>query len=343
MKTDVNRLLRSIKRTSIAVESSGGLDCSIVIGMLRHSHLDPLLIAVDYERYEYRTERLIQLEVARGTRKTFLKIDGSRCLPFSLLTETPRHIIPSDHSVFYAFSKVIAALCRTEGIQVLISGDGFDELLGLELEQETKEIPIDFYPWMQVPPWANEHVFHPSGISYAPGASSWRLIESLFLLRAGQQSDNRKMWARRTFADLIPDRLCKYQYKASAQGIWTEGAQKAANDILLVCKRAYSVCPEPEIAPARVEKLIPSSTSNRLETLAALITRVSFAGWITSIIGISDLAPPQERPDAAAEEGGPVTNTRGSIIATKQGGCRSGYNVGLACARRAGDVVRFDS
>jgi hypothetical protein len=56
----IRKLSSKFKEEKIAVELSGGLDTSIIISLLRETGIDPILLGLCSDRYEFRTERVIQ-------------------------------------------------------------------------------------------------------------------------------------------------------------------------------------------------------------------------------------------------------------------------------------------
>ena len=60
LTTNIIRLIHPLKNKKFGVQLSGGLDSSLIIGILRNVGIEPVLIGLSNDRYEFRTERIIQ-------------------------------------------------------------------------------------------------------------------------------------------------------------------------------------------------------------------------------------------------------------------------------------------
>lgn len=277
---DVQRLsfkLASLVSSELAVELSGGLDTAIVIGVLRSIGINPTLIGAISERFEFRTERFIQEKIASDAKRVFF-INENDSLPFANLKETPLHPVPNKTSLFYYLNEVTAKLSVKNSIKYVLNGVGFDAILIDQISEPTAT--YFFNPINLDDVWANDYVFRPNGIQYVNVASIYCILKTLITMRVGQPEDTQKIWARKTFENLIPKELSKYRYKASFGAVYDEGLEQARSDILDMCKLVYDLTGIDELHPSIMEKLLNGVRSYDHKAEFAFLARLSYVNWI---------------------------------------------------------------
>jgi hypothetical protein len=104
------------------------LDSSIIIGLLSHLNIPFWLIGMTTKRYEFRTERHIQ-ELLFPLAAEAILLDYDSHLPLSQLLEVPSHQHPELLSINYGSENAMAMACEQLGIEVLLTGDGGDNLV----------------------------------------------------------------------------------------------------------------------------------------------------------------------------------------------------------------------
>lgn len=279
----VGRLLIPIKRKKIAVELSGGLDTSIIIGILDYLGVNPLLIGLKSDRYEFRTERAIQ-ELFRKKFPSTQLIPHEENLPFKNLVNTPLHQLPSPSSVFHAQGIPIAKLCKQNEISILFTGMGVDALLcdSPNLNGHHKH-PDSWFSWALDDNWFNESVYVQSGISCPSAASSNSIIQIIWSMRQGQAEDSQKWWARSKFASFLPSELVNFAYKADHNGLYLDGIWNAEDEIRTIFQTAFEITKFNELNQRSFYDLIRNIQCRDDKKDKLFLARASFANWINAL------------------------------------------------------------
>jgi hypothetical protein len=276
----IKRLLNIIKREGIAVELSGGLDTSIIIGLLDHLGVKPLLIGMKSDRFEFRTERIIQeLFIEKFPNAHLISYEENQ--PFKDLVNTPVHQLPSPTSVFHSQGIPIAKLCNKNGINILLTGMGLDALFcDSPYMDGHQRHPDSWFSWMLDDDWFNEYVYGKFGINCQSAAASNSLIRIIWSMRQGQGEDLKKWWARNTFADFLPSELVQFAYKADHNGNYIDGIWKATDGIRTIFRTAYEVTGFEELNIRSLDDLISNIQMRDDKKDKIFLARVSFANWI---------------------------------------------------------------
>ena len=290
-KSQSSDLLQIAKRLSsvfdnkkIAIELSGGLDTSIVIGIMKHLGFDPFLVGMRSSRYELRTESFIQDKYAESFSKVSL-LDASASLPFSNLKSTPLHQYPSSSSLYYMHALCIANECKKEEINVILSGMGFDALLCESVNKiENNTMPNNWYTWMLDDNWFKENIYSKYNMSYSSGAASQLIIKSIWALRKTQKEDLKKWWARNEFKEYLPTELVKYSYKADNSGGFLDGFLNSKNDISDIFNVAYDITKFKEFSTSELNALYANVHLVDENRDKLILGRVSFANWIYGLV-----------------------------------------------------------
>ena len=290
-KNQISDLLQISKRLSsvfdnkkIAIELSGGLDTSIVIGIMKHLGFDPFLVGMRSSRYELRTESFIQDNYAESFKKVCL-LDANDSLPFSNLKSTPLHQFPSSSSLYYMHALRIAKECDKEGTNVILSGMGFDALLCESVNKiENNTMPNNWYTWMLDDNWFKENIYSKYNISYSSGTASQLIIKSIWALRKTQNEDLKKWWARNEFKEYLPAELVNYSYKADNSGGFLDGFLNSKNDISAIFNVAYDITKFKEFSISALNDLYANVHLVDENKDKLILGRVSFANWIYGLV-----------------------------------------------------------
>jgi len=290
-KNQISELLQISKRLSsvfdnkkIAVELSGGLDTSIVIGILKDLGYDPFLIGMRSSRYELRTETFVQDKFAESFKNVCLLNDNDS-LPFSNLKSTPLHQHPSSSSLYYMHALQIAKECEREGTNIILSGMGFDALLSESVNKiENNTMSKNWHTWMLDDNWFKENIYSKYNISYSSGAATQLIIKSIWTLRKGQKEDSKKWWARNEFKKYLPAELANYSYKADNSGGFVDGFVNSKNDIADIFNVAYDITKFKEFSKNALNDLSANVHLADISRNKLILGRVSFANWIYGLV-----------------------------------------------------------
>lgn len=283
----INYLKKAIKsmlkvwKFPVAVELSGGLDTSIIIGLLRDVGEEPFLIGALSDRFEFRTERFIQEKLIFNPEKTnlFHETEG---LPFSHLKETPLHFLPNKSSLFYNCNIPTLLAAKKFNINVVLNGIGLDSLLIDPIGPADKNYQFDNSNIDDS--WANDYVFHPEGIAYLSVATIPFVKRILVSLRKGESEDTQKIWARRYFKHQIPDELSKFAYKASFGAVYYEGLESSRQEILSITDTVHSLTNLQEFNIIEMNNLIDKVLSYDGESEFLFFALLSYAVWVHQLM-----------------------------------------------------------
>jgi hypothetical protein len=280
----IEKLSKPFLHKKIGIELSGGLDTSIVIGLIKHLGFNPFLVGIKSNRYELRTESYIQEKYANKQANVCLK-DSSESLPFSNLFSCPIHQLPSSTSLYYMHALQIAKESSERGINIILSGMGFDALLCENpIQENINLLPESWKSWMLDDNWFNENIYGKYGITYKSGAASPLLIKKVWAMRKGEGEDLKKWWGRKMFSDYLPKELVNYAYKADNSGEFLDGFLNSKNEISTIFKVAHEVTNLEELSQNSLDSLfhnvhLVDETKDKL-----ILARVSFANWIFGLI-----------------------------------------------------------
>lgn len=280
----IERLSKPFRHKKIGIELSGGLDTSIVIGLIEHLGFNPFLVGIKSDRYELRTESYIQEKYTDKQSNVCLK-DSSESLPFSNLLSCPTHQLPSSSSLYYMHAFQIAKESSERGINIILSGMGFDTLLCENPNSEDINLlPDSWKSWMLDDNWFNENIYNKYGIIYKSGAASSVIIKKIWAMRKGEGEDIKKWWGRKTFSDYLPEELVNYAYKADNSGGFLDGVLNSKNEISTIFKIAHEVTKLEEFSQNSLDSLIKNAHLVEEEKDKLILARISFANWIYGLI-----------------------------------------------------------
>jgi hypothetical protein len=286
LKRLAHRYTSRYQNTPIAVDLSGGLDSSIVIGLLNSLGLPLILIGHVSTRYEFRTERAIQQHYLdypspSSAINTSVLISDDDALPFSELSNVPVSAWPRHTNIYHVGHRLSAQAAARHGARVLLNGNGADALFCDEFgDSRGAKLPAAYQSWSLYDPWPDDTVYGPAGIRYIPAYAIGRIPAILYAMRQQQGEDVRKHWARNTFAAFIPRELRDYAYKADFDGWFIDGLRAAADEIRQLAVAVHAHLPHPELAPTRIEQEIERHSKVQEDAFERmLIQKISFMAW----------------------------------------------------------------
>ena len=290
---------------TIAIDLSGGLDSSIVIGLLSALGARVLLVGHVSERYEFRTERSIQQflvdrhsSLAPGNISVLIPDDSA--LPFSALDKVPSSAWPRHTNIYHAGHLLSAKAASEHGANIFLNGNGADALFCDQLDAELDQLPSEYQGWNLDDPWPNDIIYRPLGIRYTSAFSLGRIPAVLYAMRKLENEDAQKIWARQTFSSFIPRELRNYAYKADFAGWFQDGLLAARRDIQRLSNAVYKEVPHPDIEPSLIDHEIADYPHLEDENWRnRLSMKISFIAWAYSLMdkqcGRPSNAAPEEQ------------------------------------------------
>jgi hypothetical protein len=272
--------LERFQSNHIGVQLSGGVDSSLIIGILKFLGIKYTLIGYCNKRYEFRTESYIQNLLAEECDGSIF-IDYEAHLPYSGLIYTPTHQHPDMSCCGLSANQAMASACQDAGVDILLSGCGGDLALGDDVNgANSRWVPALFnYSWLQ------DIVYSPKGVRLLSFFSDHDILECLWNLRRGQKADPRKLWARHYFRDFLPKELVDFTYKADFWGLYTDGLVNSLPEIRLIHKRAYELSGNPYFEEENLDEILKNDLFNCDQKLYQKIeARISSAVWIKALL-----------------------------------------------------------
>ena len=267
----------------IGVQLSGGLDSSLIIGFLRYFSIPHTLVGATTSRYEFRTETFIQRKLADDSVRHIL-LNYEDYLPMTGIEKVPPHQDPDSLSCLYTANQAIAEICAAEGIEVLFTGEAGDLLLGSEASP-------DGCQWKtggSKKTWLMDLVYSYHGIQLIPFYCDTDIVTCLWNIRAGQQADPNKLWARQYFKDFLPLELVDYTYKADFWGLYLDGLQNAIPSIRRLHDQAHEITKHPYFDKENLEDLLTQICKSKncdVATFQRIEARSSLAVWYVKLLG----------------------------------------------------------
>jgi len=265
----------------IGVQLSGGLDSSLIIGLLRHFGIRHGLVGLRADRYEFRTEQHVQAVLAAKNGDVEL-IPGDSCLPCSRLGSVPPHQVPDLLSINHAQDRAMADACNRLGIEVLLSGGGGDNLLGQAVPAAPSA--CDWRPQTFTDSFPVETVYRPQGIEFGSFFADLGIVDAIYRLRRGQPDDHRKLWARNFFREFLPGELIHFHYCADFWGRSIDGLLSAQEEIRVIHRQAFEFTGNSYFAKANLEHLLAQDLYRpKKELYQRIEARASSATWVCSL------------------------------------------------------------
>jgi hypothetical protein len=267
----------------IGVQLSGGLDSSLIIGLLSKFGISYSLIGLRSDRYEFRTERYIQELLANDCPGQVIMVEESDHLPCTGLDTVPPHQLPDLLSLNYSQDLAMALACKEAGIEVLFSGGGGDTLLGEAVPKKPGD--VCWRPQTFLDEFPKDVVYASSGVEFLSFYEQSSILDAVFRLRKGKCDDFSKLWARSTFRDFLPSELVDYTYCADFWGRDIDGLLGNMAEIRELHARAHDISRNSYFADGNLEKLLAEDLLRPTKVLYQRIdSRISSAVWVCSLV-----------------------------------------------------------
>jgi asparagine synthetase B (glutamine-hydrolysing) len=269
------------KEKKIGVQLSGGLDSSIIIGLLKYLNIPYVLIGMSSTRYEFRTERYIQKILMPDSEQAVL-INYENHLPLSSLLDVPAHQYPDVLSLNFSAHNAMADECNKLGVEVLLTGGGGDNLFADSFPYDSAECTI--MPQVFGDSWLTDLVYAPKGVKLIPFYADNGIIDVIYNLRRGQSEDNSKYWARKLFKEILPYELVYYDYRADFWGLYIDGLLNSLPLIKTLFKQAFELTRHKNFSNAELESILSNDLLNAKKELYQVIeARVALAVWLNGL------------------------------------------------------------
>ena len=275
----VRRYLGLGRDDRIAVELSGGLDTTVVVSFLRALGHDPVLVGLESDRYEFRTEREIQRIYAEGGARVSL-ISQRSVTAFGGLTKVPRHNFPDPASLYYLRHVQIATRAIELGASTVLTGDTGDNLLALDVSTSGMELIRSYDRWGLSNAWVDEFVYRTLGAHCVSAFSLQEIARLLLGMRKTCSSDPMKLWARAAWSELLPPKLSRFAYKASHDNWIVESLRLAAEEIAYVAASAHSVLAIDDLDPGNLVDLSTQYACLESRMQHRFLETLAFATWL---------------------------------------------------------------
>lgn len=263
----------------IGVQLSGGVDSSLIVGLLQHLGIPYSLVGMSTRRYEFRTERHVQ-EVLAGQCSSFRLIDYEGHLPLSNVQSAPAHEYPDVSLINFSADQAMAKAAAELGVETLLSGSGGDVVLGTQVPAEPGI--CDWQPSVFNYPWPKDIVYAAHGVQLESFYADTGVVNCLYHLRRGHAHDPNKHWARRYFRAFLPSELCDYTYRADFWGIYMDGLASAQSELIEIHEKAYKITGHSYFEKENLEELLGKDLLLRTEKTVyqQIEARAAFSAWI---------------------------------------------------------------
>lgn len=283
LEKEIEFLLNKYEGKKLGVELSGGLDSSLIIEGLMKFKIDPILIGFSSDRFEFRTEKIIQNHYKNKVSKSII-LKYEENLAFSNLKETPVHPLPVTESHFFQRHKTVALTAKNMGVDILFSGEAGDQILSYPVDlNENESIPIDFGYWCLAEHWSNQYVYQKIGIEYISGLALGAIPSIVLSLRNGHKWDPMKLWARSYFKNCLPLELSNFAYTAFHNGWVSEGLIHASITIAEISEKVYAKCQIDDLRPDKMMHTATIYSTLNEDDRKKYLSNLAFSTWYYSL------------------------------------------------------------
>ena len=276
-----SKFLNRFYGEKIGVHLSGGLDSSLIICILKMLGIPFYLVGLQSNRYEFRTEKIIQNILAPLGIETVL-LDMDEYPFYSDLLLTPKHQIPDSNIKVNKAHQAVADEFKRMRVTVVFTGQGGDTLL---TEDMTKHKLKRFNIRNEFTfPWDEDLIYSPRGIKLISFFSCTDIIDQICSLRQNMKEDVQKWWARNFFKDILPRELSEYAYCADFFGHSMSGLEAAKQDIKLLFEESYELTGHPIFSPSQTDRMLETDVfSFEYKDYCEFCTKISIAVWYHSL------------------------------------------------------------
>lgn len=244
---------RNFEGKRLGVHLSGGMDSTLIMGILRKLGIPFVPIGLVSETYEFRTERMVQEELL-GWGEDGLLISMEEYPFYSDVDQLPKHQEPTGIFKDYAGATALAKAFKERGVDVVFTGQGGDTLFVDEvksLDAVKFNIGIEFDNSV-----GEDLIYAPHGLQLVSYFSHKPVIDEICSARLGQDEDLFKSWSRKWLKDFLPQRLVDYQYFADFFAMTTWGLSQARPTIKALMHECYERTGWKEFSPANTRTFL---------------------------------------------------------------------------------------
>jgi hypothetical protein len=265
----------------IAVHLSGGLDSSIIIGLLNFFKIPFYLVGLESQRFEFRTERAVQHLLAPMGKKTIL-LEMDKYPSFSNLSNRLISEIPDDNIKQVEGSKAVARACKKLA-DVVFTGQGGDTLFVDSIPNHPKKwkcnINNEYIPYFEV-----EHLYPNEGIELISPFAEKNIINAIYSLRIGSDYDPLKQWARIFFKEFLPRELSNFTYSADFFGTSLSGLDMAKEEIIALFETASKITNHKIFSKNEINTFLKLDVFDfEYQDYISYCNKISLAVWYNSL------------------------------------------------------------
>ena len=274
----VENYFKQFEGRKIGVHLSGGLDSSIIIGLLHYLKIPFTPIGLVCKRFEFRTERHIQEKLLEwGDNGRLIDIEQ---YPFwSNLLMNPKQQLPDSNIMMNNASFALANAFHEAEVDVVINGQGGDSLFYEAIPNRGFNIGNEFLNL-----WDEVNNYKPNHCELYSFYADKQIINHIYSLRYGQDHDPIKKWARQFFKPILPFELSDYYYKSDYFGIDKSGLSNARHDIQILFEEAYDRLGHEIFSPMSIREFLSIDVNNlEYKTYCAYCSKISIAVWLHSL------------------------------------------------------------
>lgn len=263
----------------LGVHLSGGLDSSLIICLLKHFDIPFDLVGLQSNRFEFRTERVVQEKLAPLGRSCQL-IDMDIYPFYSNIDKTPKHQIPDSYIKMNDADCAVATAFSEKNVEVVLTGQGGDSLLAEDFRNISQFKGFNIQNEFTFP-WEEDFLYIPRGIQLVSFFSDKNIIDQISSLRAGQGSDALKWWARGFFKKLLPKELSEFAYYGDFFGHSMSGLELAKPTIKTLFEETYDLMGHPLFSPEQTKDFLNEDVfSFDYKKYSLYCTKISIAVWL---------------------------------------------------------------
>ena len=278
------KLFRSFGGKKLGIHLSGGLDSSLIIGLLHHFGIPFVAIGLKSSRFEFRTERLIQ-EILLTFAEDGELIDLDEYPFYSGLNKIEKHQVPQANIKMNEANKALADAFALRGVQIVFTGQGGDSLF-VDAPSQVKAFNIgDEFTF----PWEQDFYYGPQGMELHSFYANKEIIDQIYNLRRGYANNPLKSWARSFFTDLLPRELSQFTYRGDFFGHAMSGLEDAKPMIKLLFEESFDLTHHHLFSLSSTKEMIDTNVFDfDHDSYIEFCTRISMSVWLHSLFRIDD-------------------------------------------------------
>lgn len=266
----------------LGVHLSGGLDSSLIICLLNHFGIPFDLVGLRSNRYEFRTECVVQEKLALMGKNCKL-IDLDLYPYYGNLDKTPKHQIPDSYIKINDADSAVAIAFEEREVDVVLTGQGGDSLLAEDFRNIRQFKGFNIQNEFRFP-WEEDLLYFPRGIELVSFFSDKNIIDQISSLRAGQGPDALKWWTRNFFKKILPRELSEYAYFGDSFGQSMMGLEMAKTTIKALFEETYDLIKHPLFSPEQTKAFLNEDVfSFDYKQYSLYCTKISIAVWLHSL------------------------------------------------------------